>query len=142
MVTLPLYTYFPSPTSGGGLSHAPNRISVLSKLVFARRLQNFVTVCVVRRESQGGLPLRHLGARRFENPRQLAAGPALGIQNDRLQTLGHPVSAFSLGFSAQAYQTAMGPGVQSQQAGNQGNSSWEGGCHSRWIVSLYLCADV
>ena len=72
-----------------------------------------------------GQPLRHLGARRLENSRQLAAGPAFGIQKDGLQTLGHPVSALALRLLPQAHQTALRPGVQPQQSGNHGDSSWE-----------------
>jgi len=67
-----------------------------------------------------GQPLRHLRARSLENPRQLTAGSAFGIQNNSLQPLGHSVSALSLCFLTQAHQTAISPGVQPQQSGYHG----------------------
>jgi hypothetical protein len=41
-------------------------------------------------------PLGHLGARRLENPCQIAAGSAFGIQDDGLQAFRHAVSAIAL----------------------------------------------
>ena len=81
-----------------------------------------------------GQPLRDLGARRFENLRQLAAGPAFRIQDDGLQPFRHPVSAIALSLFTQADQLAVGLGVQPQQAGNHGMSSWE-----EYAIEIYLC---
>ena len=66
-----------------------------------------------------------LGAWRLQNSGQIAAGSALGIQDDRLQAFGHAVGTLLLRLLTQSDQPMIRPGMQVQQARNHGHPSCE-----------------
>jgi hypothetical protein len=70
-------------------------------------------------------PLGHLGPRCLQNSCQIAAGPAFGIQDHRLQAFRHAVRTILLRLLAQSDQPAIGQGMQPQQSRTHGYSSCE-----------------
>jgi hypothetical protein len=81
-------------------------------------------------------PLGNLGARRLQNPGQIAAGAAFGIQDHGLQALRHAVRAFLLRLLTQSDQPTIGLGVQPQQARKHGYSSCEKYAIQELLMSL------
>src|ERR1700694_356330 len=76
-------------------------------------------------------PLRHLGSRRLENPRQLAAGLAFRVQHDCLQSFSDAISSLTFRFFAEPDQPLIRARVQSQQSRQHGNFFLTEVCHTR-----------